>query len=105
MPDTFADTLRQHILAAPEHTHRAHRILAILDSPDSPRRSQHIATWEAAVREHFDLGTDTTIDWATVLQWLQIIGTVISIILMLLPFLAPEPAPVEVKAVGAAHGH
>ena len=86
---SFVDNLKQNILASSEDTLRAHRILRIINGPDSWRRTQHITAWESSVREHYNLGVGS-IDWATVLQWAKVIANIIGFILMLLPLFATE---------------
>jgi hypothetical protein len=81
----FADELKANILADPVQTRRSARILAILKGPDA---AWHVARWEDAVRYHYGLG-EGAINWAVVLRWVEVIAEIVSLIIMILPFLSP----------------
>jgi hypothetical protein len=91
---SFALKLRAAIIADPVASKRGARIVAVIDSQDSPSRTRQLARFEHAVRvKAAEAGHDLvgSIDWQTVFMWLGAIEGVVEMLLLLLPFLSPSP--------------
>lgn len=90
--ETFAGNLRSQLLHKPSLSHDEKKILAIIESRPSRRRTRRIAAMESNVKEQllnkrklppsFGFRIDwSQIDWPTVFQW------VLKILIALIPFL------------------
>jgi hypothetical protein len=87
----FATTYAAALRADPDLSRRGARVLSILDSPDSSQRTRMVARWQAATIDHYRENGMVSINWDTFWTVLERIATVLSIIIMILPFLAVPP--------------
>lgn len=99
----FATTLRAAIVADPEAatSWRGRRIVNIIDSPESPWRTRRLNRWQEqsinhAVHHGYS-GDLLNVNWDEVWNWIGRVATLLGLLLMLIPLLAPAPgAPDEV---------
>lgn len=81
---SFEVNLQEQLTGTPVLVRRAKRILDILNSPPSPRRTRRIARME----RHAAAAIDATgkIDWSKV-DWAKFLETILAVLLKLLPFI------------------
>jgi len=83
----FADNLCMALVASEQATHAGAKILAILNAPDSPRRTRILDRLRRHAAAHLDLNQPLdSIDWSTI-PWAQILMGLIKVFLVLLPLL------------------
>ncbi len=87
MDVAFVSNLKAQLEADPDRSRRGEKILKIINSPDSPRRTRRLKRMEAHARAAAGGGKDhKVIDWSKV-DWAKVIDKIIEIILKFLPLI------------------
>ena len=91
MSTDFEFNLRKHLEANPSRKRRAKRILAILDSKPSRRRTRRIEAMEKHVEAQLAASGRMKYwvdmpDWSAI-DWAKLIDIILKLLLALLPFL------------------
>ena len=80
---TFEQALRQQLEATPDRKRRGKKLLALLNSPKSKRRTRKIERLQRHAEAH--IGREPG-DWSDI-DWASLFDTLLKLLLALLPFL------------------
>lgn len=82
----FASNLRNNLEAQPRLRFRGRRLLAFLNTPDSPEKQAKLVSMEHHSKVHLNMPHKTmvTFDWSSI-DWLAIIGGLLKFLLKILP--------------------
>ena len=82
----FASNLRTNLEAQPRLRFRGRRLLAFLNTPDSPEKQAKLVNMEHHAKVHLNMAHQTmvAIDWSKI-DWMSILSGLLKFLLTILP--------------------
>lgn len=83
----FESNLRANLEAQPRLRFRGRRLLAFLNTPDSPEKQAKLVSMEHHAKVHLGMAHQTmvAIDWSKI-DWMTVLEGLVKFLLMILPF-------------------